>query len=564
MTGKSVNVFLGVFVVLLGVSSCTTPVEPAGTTPTPTATPTITITSPANGAWVSVSNVTVQGTSVVAAPDLVTNIQVQLNGGGWQNAAGTTTWSLGLILPGGTNTIYAKVFANNGKTNVSPMWTIVYSRTNALSANTNLIYSVTNVANFSKNLSNFVVTNIQSTNNIEQVVEIIFTLTTTNTNTVNLFSRSVTTNFTALLPLFSVDASQSIPGVKYSALVLGDINGNNCLDLIMTGCTNMTSLSIGRVYTNDGTGLLVWDNNAHITNVYNGDLDLCDMDMDGDLDLFLTGYNNTPYNARIYDNDGNGVFTRDTGQSIVSVWYSSAAFGDLNGDTYPDLVHTGINGASPYTIIYTNDGSGVFKSFITSLPPVRYSSVALGDINLDNHLDLVLTGYTTGNLPISKVYTNDGMGNMVEYSSQTLPNVAWSKASLSDFNQDGSLDLVLMGHNGTIPITIAYTNNGEGLFVQSQVLDPVMSGAATLGDLNKDGYPDLVLVGDSGGSTAFGKIYLNDGTGVFVEYTGMSIVAARDSSAVLGDLDKDGDLDLIITGRDTAGNPLAVVYKNNY
>jgi len=75
--------------------------------------PTINITSPFNGQNFSTSSITVSGTS--SDPDgMVSLVQVQVNGGTWQNASGTTNWSKSVTLQSGSNTINTKAQDNDG------------------------------------------------------------------------------------------------------------------------------------------------------------------------------------------------------------------------------------------------------------------------------------------------------------------------------------------------------------------------------------------------------------------------------------------------------------------
>ncbi|NPV01361.1 MAG: hypothetical protein HPY53_08255 [Brevinematales bacterium] len=88
--------------------------------------PFVTIDSPANGSTVNVSNVTITGTAGVDSPVNVLAVQLCLNSGTWINASGTVSWTNILMLDEGTNTISARVIADNGKTNFSAGWTIVF------------------------------------------------------------------------------------------------------------------------------------------------------------------------------------------------------------------------------------------------------------------------------------------------------------------------------------------------------------------------------------------------------------------------------------------------------
>ena len=72
------------------------------------------------------ANLTISGTVSIESPYHITNVKVSLNGGGWSNATGTNSWSLGLTLALGTNTIRVLALADNGKTNLPAVSTVEY------------------------------------------------------------------------------------------------------------------------------------------------------------------------------------------------------------------------------------------------------------------------------------------------------------------------------------------------------------------------------------------------------------------------------------------------------
>jgi hypothetical protein len=88
-------------------------------------TPSIIISSPANGSLVTNPNVPLSGTTIIDLPNVVTLVEVQLNSGSWNPATGTDLWTNNLLLIEGTNTIYARAIADNGKTNTSTVWKVI-------------------------------------------------------------------------------------------------------------------------------------------------------------------------------------------------------------------------------------------------------------------------------------------------------------------------------------------------------------------------------------------------------------------------------------------------------
>ena len=100
--------------------------------------------------------------------------------------------------------------------------------------------------------------------------------------------------------------------------------------------------------------------------MYQNSIELGDIDNDGKIDLILTGYDGANYVSKIYKNNGSGSFTNINPGSLVNVAYSSIALGDIDNDGDLDLILTGDwwalgPGSSWEGIIYENDGTGSFS-----------------------------------------------------------------------------------------------------------------------------------------------------------------------------------------------------------
>ena len=78
---------------------------------------------------------------------------------------------------------------------------------------------------------------------------------------------------------------------------------------------------------------------------------------------------------------------------------------------------------------------------------VDYSSIALGDIDNDGDLDLIVTGYSGSGYRLDK-YINNGAGS---FSGPTSFGTAVNNSSISlgDIDNDGDLDLIVTGYDGS-------------------------------------------------------------------------------------------------------------------
>lgn len=371
-------------------------------------------------------------------------------------------------------------------------------------------------------------------------------------------------------PGFTEINAGSLMGVFSSSIALDDLDGDGDPDLIITGTHDINSstfTSLSKIFQNDGSGGFTEINPGCLGAPGFGHIALGDLDGDGAPDLIQTGFSGT-WVSRIFQNDGSGAFTEINAGSLSGASASSIALGDLDGDGDLDLILTGATETSYISKIYRNDGNAAFTEINAgSLTGVYNGSIALGDLDGDGDLDLVLTGATNlgGSARISRIYRNAGNGSFTEINAGSLAGVAMSSIVLGDIDGDGDLDLILTGSTGSEKISRIYQNDGNGALTEINVasLTGAYDGSIALGDLDGDGDLDLVLTGRPVG-TGISKVYLNDGSGAFTEINPGSLTSVYDSSIALGDLDGDGDLDLILTGDISSDRGISKIYLNNW
>lgn len=170
--------------------------------------------------------------------------------------------------------------------------------------------------------------------------------------------------------------------------------------------------------------------------------------------------------------------------------------------------------------------------------------VSLADFNGDGWLDVV----TIDAYDDIEVYFNDGTG-LIDTNAYTLGANRWRfGVQVIDIENDGDWDFVAAPMSSNSYGIEVWQNNGSGVFtLKSDNTANYSSGhELAVGDLNGDGYDDIFFPNNDKVG-----IYLNDGTGTFVD-NGQDLSASSPESAVLFDADNDGDLDAAVATGFTA------------
>lgn len=393
--------------------------------------------------------------------------------------------------------------------------------------------------------------------------------------------------------------------VMGSGACLLDADGDGLLDVYL-----VTSVGSNKLYRNLG-GLRFADmtqKSGTGDSGYGMGAFAADIDNDGDCDLLVTNFGP----ERLYLNQGGGVFREISKQAGVgdALWSCGATFFDANHDGLLDLyVVNYVHVARPDSVVcrgengklrlycppkrypraqsayYENRGGARFRDATKAAGLFGFEARGLGvgalDYNRDGWTDL----YVANDLDPNWLFKNRGDGTFEEVGmlsgvshSETGVALSGMGVAAGDYDNDGWIDLFVTNYVNE-PNTL-FHNEGDGFFLDVSAASglgpmslPLVGWGTDFFDYDLDGFDDLLVANGHTESDAERvdptttykqRAFLcrNRGDGTFEETTSRDAPALATPragrGAAFGDLDNDGDPDVILVNQ----NDRAIVLEN--
>jgi hypothetical protein len=195
----------------------------------------------------------------------------------------------------------------------------------------------------------------------------------------------------------------------------------------------------------------------------------------------------------------------------------------------------------------------------TAENPIEYNygprSVAVGDLNNDNCLDMVVANHIVNNIDIFFGYDNGSFANQMAYSTDSFPQ----SVAVGDFNNDTRLDIVVTNWGAnSVSVLLGY---GNGTFA-NQMTYPTGDGPSSVavGDYNNDNRLDIIVNNKYSNNVAVLIQY--DRGALADEMTYASGGDSRLRYVVVNDMNSDGRLNIVVANYGTNNVGVLLGYGN--
>jgi hypothetical protein len=344
---------------------------------------------------------------------------------------------------------------------------------------------------------------------------------------------------------------------KPSGLITADFNGDGWPDV---ATSNSAGYSVS-VLLNRGTGSGGLMNSVNYSLNYNhsSGVSLKPGDIDGDGDLDIVSITSSQNHLQILTNNGDGTF-QDYREEIAGHTPRDFILADFDSDGDLDVATANMYDGS--VSVKENNGDGSFSTFDFYYVGGWPRGISNGDIDNDGDLDIITANYLGGSLSIRY---NDGKGKFPTRYDRRIAVEPFA-VIVEDFDKDGYLDLA-SADEGLFELVFLY-NDGDGSFQTKEKVSKSLGGypySIVYHDFNGDGMKDLVTSNNLQQSISILWNIGNETGDAFAPFINYSFPKQHPFGLHYGDMDGDGDDDLLCTNLGFESDPedfISIIWNN--
>ncbi|CAF4312844.1 unnamed protein product, partial [Adineta steineri] len=265
---------------------------------------------------------------------------------------------------------------------------------------------------------------------------------------------------------------------------------------------------------------------------------VADLNNDGWLDFVSANSDN----VGVFLGLGNGTFSsQETYSTGIRSLPLAVTIADLNNDSYLDIVVA--NAFTDNVGIFFGYGTGAFTNQTTFYTGTNSgpSGVIIADFNNDNRLDIGVSLEFSGEMGVLLGYGNGTFFDVVIYSIET--NAGPTSIATGDFNNDNRLDIVVS--NFLLGSISLFYGNGDGTFsnlTSYTTGSGSQPGFVIASDLNNDTILDIAVA--NVGKDNIGVFFGNVNHSFYDQITFSTGIGSAPNALVVEDFNNDNQLDI--------------------